>query len=311
MKLRWSVTIPTYNSAEYLEETLLSVLNQGLGEDEIEILVIDNCSTDGTADLVRRVGKGRVRFFQNESNIGINGNFNRCVKMAKGELVHLLNSDDTVNPGFYQEYEKQFSKHPKVYFMSCDAAIINEKSEVIGKSETVTALLTPTNRINELIFKNDFRTPSVVIRKKAYEVLGGFDKDLVFTADWDMWLRVIYNYQGLHLNKTLCNYRVHSSNETTGFFLSGNDTLDFERLFKKFEALGYPIERPAYLGFLRVMSTEHFASVYRQRPRNAQAVQALGRIHRRFSSTREHLKLVVALELSMTKSKVTKALLGR
>lgn len=311
MKPLWSVTIPTYNSAEYLEETLLSVLNQSLDEDEMEILVVDNCSTDDTAELVKRVGKGRVKFFQNEKNIGINGNFNQCVDMAEGELVHLLNSDDTVNQDFYKEYQKKFSEFPDVYFMSSNAAIINGKSEVIGKSDIITALLKPSNRLEELIYTNNFRTPSIVVRKKAYTLLGGFDKELVFTADWDMWLRVIYNYQGLHLDQTLCNYRVHSSNETSKFFLSGNDTLDFERLFKKFESLGYPIKRPEYLGFLKAMSADHFATVYRQQPRDAKAVECLGRIHRRFSSPREHLQLVASLNYNQAKGLVKKVVFGR
>ena len=178
MSITWSITIPTFNSADYLEETLISVLKQDLGPERMEIVVVDNCSTDDTPNLVRRVGKGRIKFIANEKNIGAYGNFNKCVDVAKGELIHLLNSDDVVNPGFYAEFEAAFTDK-EVYLVSCNSEVINERGDYMYTTPPITSLLQPSNNTEGLLTYNKFRTPAVVVRRAAYEVVGRFDTELV------------------------------------------------------------------------------------------------------------------------------------
>jgi hypothetical protein len=144
------------------------------------------------------------------------------------------------------QYTEQFAKHPDVYLVSCDVEVIDEAGSYQHTLPTIPSMLTPTNDVSQLIEWNPFRTPAVVVRKKAYEVLGGFDVALTHAADWDMWIRVIHHFRGLHLNVPLCQYRVHPFNETSRAFRTGEDILDLERVFYKFLKAGLPVREDVF-----------------------------------------------------------------
>ena len=99
----WSVMVPTYNCANYLELTLKSVLEQDPGPEQMQIEVIDDRSTkDDPEAVVNEIGKGRVSFFRQPQNVGAQANFTTCVQRSRGHLVHILHGDDAVLPGFYR-----------------------------------------------------------------------------------------------------------------------------------------------------------------------------------------------------------------
>ena len=101
---KWSVMIPTYNCANLLEQTLLSILQQDPGEELMQIEVIDDCSTiDNPEEVVNRLGKGRIKFFRQPKNVGAIRNFNTCINRSNGEFVHILHGDDWIENGFYNE----------------------------------------------------------------------------------------------------------------------------------------------------------------------------------------------------------------
>src|SRR5947208_12120355 len=104
----WSVMIPTYNPrADYLEETLNSILQQDPGPEQMQIEVIDDCSTDDTpCEITGRVGGGRVTFHAEPQNLGLANCWNRCIERARGHWVHILHQDDIVLPSFYDRMRK-------------------------------------------------------------------------------------------------------------------------------------------------------------------------------------------------------------
>src|SRR6187431_1946472 len=94
----WSVMIPSYNPrAEYLEETLKSVLQEDPGPDQMQIEVVDDGSKDNAAsEVARRVGAGRLTFHAEPQNRGLANTWNRCIERAHGHWVHILHQDDLV-----------------------------------------------------------------------------------------------------------------------------------------------------------------------------------------------------------------------
>ena len=99
----WSVMIPTYNNGKYLRRTLESVLCQAPDPDEMQIEVVDGCSTkDDPEGMVKELGKGRVVFYRLSSNHGPAHTFNTCIERSRGQWVHVLHGDDIVLPGFYR-----------------------------------------------------------------------------------------------------------------------------------------------------------------------------------------------------------------
>lgn len=238
----WSVTIPTYNAGRYLEQTLRSLLAQDPGAEKMEIIVVDNRSTDDTLTVVRRVAGDRVRVVVNERNVGVHGNYNRCIEVSTGALLHILHADDIVNAGFYARYEEEFGRHSQVYLLCCNANFINAQGQVTGSTKTPVSLSEPTNDLTELLYINRIVAPSVVIRRDGYESVGGFDTAFSFVGDWEMWARVIYNFKGLYLPDVLMQYRIHDNNGTFGLVASGESVLDHERIYHKFSRLGYGID---------------------------------------------------------------------
>lgn len=111
----WSVMIPTYNCAEYLRETLKTVLAQDLGVEMMQIEVIDDHSTnDDPEAVVEELGKGRVQFYRQPQNVGYIKNFETCLQRSRGQLIHLLHGDDCVLPGFYHKMQALFEQYPKI-----------------------------------------------------------------------------------------------------------------------------------------------------------------------------------------------------
>src|SRR5690349_581871 len=102
-----SICIPAYNNEAYIAETISSVLSQTYSV--FEIIIVDDCSTDNTVEVVRKFNDHRIRFYQNEKNLGMHGNWNRALSLAKGEYVKLLCGDDTIFPGCLQKQLDEFN----------------------------------------------------------------------------------------------------------------------------------------------------------------------------------------------------------
>jgi len=104
-----SIAIPTYNRAKFLDELLNSIDIKGI-EDFIEILIIDNASTDNTQEIVSKYNHLNVRYIRNEKNIGPDNNFKKCIKESKGKYVWLLGDDEILLPNSLQRIIKLLQK---------------------------------------------------------------------------------------------------------------------------------------------------------------------------------------------------------
>jgi GT2 family glycosyltransferase len=224
----WSVMIPTYNRAEYLAQTLRSVLEQAPGPDEMQIEVVDNCSTSGDIEaVVREVGGGRVGFYRQEQNVGMSGNWTTCVRRARGHWVHILHDDDMVMPGFYARLEEAFRREPALGAAFCRPIIIDEEGDwqsfLFLERRTAGVLEDWVERIG---VSNRIMFPSMVVKRSAYEKLGGFHPQLIHTPDWDMWKRIAVHYPVWYEPQALALYREHFASDTSRLRRSGANVAD-------------------------------------------------------------------------------------
>ena len=187
----WSVMIPTYNCAGYLRETLASVLAQDPGPDQMQIEVVDDCSTDDPQAIVDELAPTRVSFHQQPENRGHTHNFNTCIERSRGQLVHLLHGDDTVRDGFYQTLAPPFHDHPDLGAAFCRYISMNDE----GDWETIAAL-EPDGRgilngwLERIALGQRLQPPTIVVRRSVYEAIGGFDPRAgLMGEDWEMWVR--------------------------------------------------------------------------------------------------------------------------
>jgi len=219
----WTVVIPTYNCANYLKETLASVLEQDPGEASMEIIVVDDHSTkDDTEAVVKEFGKGRVKFIRQEKNVGKVKNYEAGLRASRGRYIHQLHGDDLVYDGFYKEIEVLFNANPRAGAAFCRTNYIDYGGRITG----VTGMIQDNEGIvpdilEKLYTQQYIQTPSIVVKREVYETIGCFDRRLNCMEDWEMWIRIANNYPIAASNKVLAAYRSHHDNATNSNFKSG------------------------------------------------------------------------------------------
>ncbi|GAA3573744.1 hypothetical protein GCM10022197_33280 [Microlunatus spumicola] len=217
----WSVVIPVHDCAGYLARALPEVLAQ-LGErDDAEVLVLDDASTDDPGGVVERLGRGRVRYLPNPGHLGAIGTFNRGVTLARGRLVHLLHGDDLVLPGFYAAFEAALADETVVAAV-CRARDVDADDRPTHTTRSYrrgTGVW--TDALASLVLSNRVRTPGIVVRRSAYEEVGGYRTDLPHAADWEMWTRLAAHGPVVFVDEVLACYRRHAGSDTSARVRTG------------------------------------------------------------------------------------------
>jgi len=174
----WSVMIPTYNCADYLRETLLSVLAQDPGPDLMQIEVVDDHSTLNDPEaVVEELGSGRVNFYQQPENVGHTRNFETCLERSRGKLIHLLHGDDSVRDGFYRNMEQAFKQNPHIGAAFCRHIFVNGQGDWFDISpleQPQSGII--SNWLERIAVEQRIQTPAMVVRREVYETLGAFDR---------------------------------------------------------------------------------------------------------------------------------------
>jgi glycosyltransferase involved in cell wall biosynthesis len=227
----WSVMIPTYNCSGLLRQTLKSVLIQDPGPDIMQIVVVDNHSTkDNPEAVVRELAGDRVQFYRQSENVGSLNNFQTCLELSLGELVHLLHSDDCLRQGFYEKMAKPFAEHPNLGAAFCRSIFIDENCNWTGFSdlELPQSGILPNGWIEKIVEVCRISAPSLaVVRRQVYETIGGYDSRYGLSGDWEFWVRVFANYPMWFEAQPLAEWRRHSmsvnvTNAKSASFLQDN-----------------------------------------------------------------------------------------
>jgi len=230
----WSVMIPIYNAREdYLRETLQSVLCQDPGAEEMQIEVLDNCSTVGDPEaLVREIGGGRVAFHRQTHNLGIAGNFNACIERAHGRWVHILHGDDTVRPEFYRRARSGIEAHGEVAAALCRIIYMDEDGQWTGLADLESrqrGVLDGGFAWRQLLDQR-IQFVGMVVARSTYEELGGFRPSLPSCLDWDMWKRIALLGKRIHYEpEPLACYRLHEGAESSRLIATAENVREERR----------------------------------------------------------------------------------
>jgi glycosyltransferase involved in cell wall biosynthesis len=226
----WSVMIPTYNCADYLRETLASVLAQDPGPEVMQIEIIDDHSTkDDPAAVVEELGQGRVQFYRQPQNVGHVKNFQTCLERSRGRLVHLLHGDDCVRVGFYQKLQHAFETHPEIGAAFCRHIHMDEEGHwhhISCLEQSESGIL--ENWLERIAVQQRIQTPSIVVRRSVYEKLGGFDSRIRYWGeDWEMWVRIAAQYPVWYEAEPLALYRTRAVSLSGRSLRTGENIQDF------------------------------------------------------------------------------------
>jgi glycosyltransferase involved in cell wall biosynthesis len=201
-----SVIIPTYNRATLLPRAVSSVLNQTF--QDLELLVVDDCSKDDTARLVAGFADRRIRYLRQDVNLGCSAARNRAIALSKCAYIAFLDDDDEWLPQKLEiQVERMERGSPKLGVVSAAYLRVNAAD---GK---IISLRVPSARgyaFNELSRANCLGPPSVVVIKRAcFEQVGGFDENLRGFNDYDMWIRIARQFHVDCVEQPLVKYYVH------------------------------------------------------------------------------------------------------
>lgn len=225
-----SVCIPVYNGAKYLAQAIDSTLNQTFAD--FELIVVDDCSTDGSDEIVRSLTDDRLRFEKNSQRLGLVQNWNKCIELSRGKYVYVFHQDDVMLPQNVQEKVRTLDANRSVGLVYSDIDQIDHKGDPIagqsincGAGESVYDGFKFFERLIQS--ENLICCSSVIARKECYQRLGGYDYRLPYTADFEMWMRIALFYDIAYLPYRLTKYRWHSSNETYNYL---DSVSEFEQI---------------------------------------------------------------------------------
>lgn len=199
-----SIITPSFNQADFIEETIESVRMQDYPY--IEHIVVDGGSTDGTQEILKKNSDSGDRFsYISEPDRGQSDAINKGLKMAKGEIIGWLNSDDTYFPGAVSKAVNALKEHREWAMVYGNAYYIDENSKNMH-----SYLVQPYDR--QALFQFCIICqPAAFVRKNIFETVGGVDETLDFCMDYELWMRISKDYSIGYIPDYLANSRLHSA----------------------------------------------------------------------------------------------------
>jgi len=202
-----SVVIPAYNSSRTIAQTLESALTQGIAE--IEVIVVDDGSSDDTAEIVRRSEDHRLRLVQ-RPNGGVASARNAGIELARGEWVAFLDSDDIWLPHKLERQLELMSAQPGCQASQGSAYFVDDQLRPLKLRRCIPV---DDPLLTFLRFQNlPNAASSWVVRRSLIEQIGPFNADLVILEDWEFSLRLARYASPLCIDEPLTLYRVHPGN---------------------------------------------------------------------------------------------------
>lgn len=226
----WSVMVPSCGRSPFLRRTLESILaNAAAAPEDFQIAVLDNTppgTTGNIAEIVETLSD-KIEIHRNAGFVGMAENWNHCLEKSRGHYVQILHDDDFLADNYHARMRELIETAPPEYgIFGCSTAYVDPDDRVGGVWRYPGFLYRGRATIADFALENYFCAPSVTVRRECYERLGGFVEHFRFSADWEMWCRIIRFYRAAALDEPLAFYRWHGANATLKIQESGDDVTE-------------------------------------------------------------------------------------
>jgi glycosyltransferase involved in cell wall biosynthesis len=207
-----SVIVPAYNVAECISATIESVLRQTYSP--FELIVVDDGSTDSTGAIVAGFADG-VRCVR-QSNRGLSAARNAGIRAANGELIAFVDADDLWMPEKLDYQAQMLTRCPHVGWVYSDALVVDNTAMTVLDRVGRTSRLPSGDILRPLFLHNFVASPTPMVRRSAFEQIGGFDESprIRIAEDWDMWLRLASAFPVTCVQRPLAKIRSHAGSMT-------------------------------------------------------------------------------------------------
>ncbi len=206
-----SIITPSYNQGKFIEKTILSILNQDYKN--FEYIIMDGGSTDKTLEILKKYDDKII--WKSEKDNGQSNAINKGLKMATGDIMAYLNSDDTYEPNTFKKVAEFFQNNPDKKWVYGKCKIINEKDQEIRKWITAYKnLLLKNYSYKKLLTENFISQPATFWRKELLDEIGYLNEKEHFCMDYEYWLRIGQKYDAGVINDYLANFRYYSNSKS-------------------------------------------------------------------------------------------------
>ena len=201
-----SIVTPSFNQVQFLEQTILSVLEQDYPH--IEYLIVDGGSTDGSLELIQRYAP-HLTWWISEPDQGQTDAINKGFSHARGEILAWLNSDDTYQPGAISQAVEYLQSHPEVGMVYGDANLIDASGNIIGK---FPARQTDYRRLR----RGYVHIPQQAsfFQASLWKKVGPLDPSFYFAMDYDLWVRLARISEIHYCPNLWADFRLHGSGKS-------------------------------------------------------------------------------------------------
>lgn len=250
MSVLVSVVMPVYNSQEFLEEAIESVLEQTYTN--WELIIVDDGSPDSSYEIAEKYQQKDTRIvLHKQKNGGPSSARNTAVSLAKGELIAMLDPDDVMFPNRLQEQVEFLDQYPEVSIVSCLCNYVDRNNRILGTNYTDILTIEDCHRYlreNKIIF---CLHSGATMYREAFLKVGGYKEEVFYTQDLDLWNRMAETGYNLVVTpKILVNYRIHGGSIMSTKYLKipyeyywivdstykrrkGKEELDYETFLKE------------------------------------------------------------------------------
>jgi glycosyltransferase involved in cell wall biosynthesis len=230
-----SVCIPVFNCRKHIAQAVDSVLGQTFGD--FELIIIDNCSDDGTYELLSGYSDPRLKLLRNDRNIGAQGNWNRVLQEASGTYVKLVCADDYIYPDCLERQLSVLEREgANVVMVCCDRDIVDEGGRkrycrhypgsggVVGGKDAIRKIVRyGANVVGDV--------SAVIFRREAAHRAGEFDGSIPYVIDLDFWVRMLQHGDLFVMREPLSAYRV--SGGAWSVAIAGSQAANFSAFINK------------------------------------------------------------------------------
>ena len=198
-----SVIMPVFNTEKYINECIDSVLAQTYSD--FEFIIIDDCSSDRTLEIIKGYSDNRIKLIQNTENLGLTKNLNRAIDIANGEFIARMDADDICMP---TRFEKQLA----AFKSNTQLGICGTWFENFGDLSGITRYAISHDEIAfGLLYQSQFCHPTVMFRKSVLDNNElRYNETFTTAQDYELWSRIILKTQAFNIPEVLLKYRFHS-----------------------------------------------------------------------------------------------------
>lgn len=239
-----SVCIPVFNTERFVGEAIASALSQTYRD--LEVVVVDNASTDRTPEIVAGFADPRLRVFRNAENVGAAGNFNRAVSLARGRYLKVLCADDVLYPSCMERQIAVLESDVRgeIAVVGCGRDILDDRGKrwmsrgrpgrggrIAGRTAVANTVRSGTNIFGE--------PAAILVRTEQVRAAGGFDPRYGFCLDLDLWCRLLRDGDLHMIDEVLCGFRVSSQSWSAA--LANRQHQEFVRFVRDLQQARVPL----------------------------------------------------------------------